>query len=223
MEPMKRSFGVLVIAVVASMAMAGMALAQDHDVPIEQELLTPTVFVDEATGTVYIGIPPEIPDPDNPFECLPVEDPEGEGGEGEGAEPAEGPADIDEGEGGGDDGELVVMHMPGDCIELVIDPDRKMNHGAVVSTVAKGLHPSTLKESGYKKGEIMRCAAKHNKADAKDCTFPVVNGEGEAEGADDGDDDGVEPEAELDKADKPRGKSENARNKDKPNKGKKNR
>lgn len=223
---MKRSFAVIVVALVASMAMAGMALAEGADEPTEQELLKPTVFVDEATGTVYIGIPPEEADPENPWECLPVEDPEGEAvegaeGDGDGEEPAEVPGDIDEGDG--EDGELADMHEPGDCIEFTIDPDRKMNHGAVVSTIAKGLHPSTLKESGYKKGEIMRCVAKHDKAEAKNCTFPVVNGEGGVEGADDGDDP-EEPEVQLDKADKPnKGKSENARNKDKPNKGKKNR
>jgi hypothetical protein len=199
-EPMKRSFAVIVVAVVASMAMAGMALAEGAEEPVEQELLTPTVFVDD-DGTIYIGFPDS-----EDFECPP---------EATTTLPPEAPADIDDGDAEGEEGgEEVELHEPGDCIDFLIDPDREMNHGAVVSTVAKGLHPSTLKESGYKKGEIMRLVAKTGKT-----PDDLV-----AEGADDDDDD--EPKVELDKADKadkPRGKSENARTKDKPNKGKKDR
>ena len=212
---MKRSFGVIIVAVVASMAMAGMALAEDAEETAEREMLTPTVFVDEETGTVYVGLPPTEDDGEDPWKCPPPEEPAEEGGE-----PAEVPADIDEGDGDdGDEGEAVepVMYKPGDCIEFVIEhPSGEMHHGAIVSTVAKGLHPSTLKESGYKKGEIMRLVAKTGK-------LPDLEGLDDDGGDDDDDDgdDGDEPKAEADKPGK--GNSENAKTKDKPNKGKKNR
>ena len=219
---MRRSVGVIVVALVASMTMAGMALAEDGEETTEREMLDYVrveVLEEDVEGETVTTVYVALVSGDMPADCPPVEDPaDGDGDD------AVVPGDIEE---GGEDGDGVVEDEPvvyaaGDCIEWVVDhPSGKTHHGAIVSTIAKNVHPSML--DGIKKGEIMRCVAKYGKDDGKDCTMPVVDGEGADGGDGDGDDGGEEPEVELDKADKPgKGKSENARNKDKPNKGKKN-
>jgi len=212
----KKLFSVLVGALLASMSVAGIALADDTDDTTESMMLTPEVIVDPETGTIYIALPVngELPvcGPEEPEDPEDPEVPEIAGD------------DEDPDDGDGEDPEAVVTYMPGDCIVFVIDhPSGKMHHGAIVSTVAKKLHPSML--NGIKKGEIMRWVAKTGKTD-----------DGE-----DGDDDGeakVKPEkpekvkkekpergnSDKVKEDKPeRGNSENAKNKAKPNRGRKNR
>lgn len=213
METMRRSVGVIVFALVASMTMAGMALAQNAEETTEREMLHSVqvqVVEEDVDGetitTVYVAlVSGELLE-----NCPPVEDPaDGDG------DAAAVPGDIDE---GGEDGDGVVEDEPvvykaGECIKWVVDhPSGKTHHGAIVSTIAKNVHPSML--DGVKKGVIMREVAKTGE-------LPTVDGLDADEGDDD--DGGVEPKAELDKTDKPgKGKSENARNKDKPNKGKKN-
>jgi len=123
--------GVLVVGLVSS------ALASDHndqdlnDAPVD----TPVVTVDEDAGTVTIAIPldGELP------ECAPVDEPA--------AAPDEVVTDED------------IVYAAGDCISLEVEhPSGKLHHGAIVSTVAKNLHPSMI--DGLSKGEIMRIVAK---------------------------------------------------------------
>jgi len=125
------------------MAFVGLAVASEVDDTSEANLSEIMVVVDEDAGTVTIALPVdgELP------ECSDDE-----------SDPAEPVETDDEGQETDDDGHSVT-YAPGDCISLTIDhPSGKVHHGAVVSTVAKSLHPSML--DGIKKGEIMRWVAK---------------------------------------------------------------
>ncbi len=204
---MKRSFAVLVVAVVASMAMAGLALAEDHEEPTEATMVSPLITVDEE-GKMLIAL---RVDADVPLDC--------ESADEEAPDPDALDEVVEEGGEEVEEVEEVVAYGPGDCIELEVDhPSGKMHHGAITSTAAKGIHPSMLKESGLKKGHIMRCVAKLGKTNVGDCPVPE-----DLDVDDAGDDEDAEGEPEA-KKDKPaKGNSENAKNKEKPNKGKKNR
>ena len=194
---MKKSVAVVALALFSTFALAGVALAAESDDSAESAIVTPQVIVDEENGVVLIGLPidGELP------ECS-IEEP---------TDPGDGTSgDADEGEEGeeGDDD----TYSPGDCIEIVIEhPSGKTHHGAIVSSVAKTLHPSML--DGIKKGEIMRYVAKSGKTD---------DGEG-----DDGEGETVDKKDKSEKRDKPANKDKSNRgNKDKadrPNNGKGNR
>ena len=169
---MKKYLGVFVIGLVASMSVAGVALADDHEEAPEATIATPQIIFDEETGTITIGLPLDGEEND----CGP-EEPGGEIAEGgdDGADPTDDAIT--------DDGDEATTYGPGDCIEFVVDhPSGKMHHGAIVSSVAKNLHPSML--DGFKKGEIMRKAARGE----------YVEGEGEAVES--------EPKAKKDKSSK---------------------
>ncbi|MCP3976481.1 MAG: hypothetical protein GY720_18495 [bacterium] len=146
---MRKSFGVIVVALVAAMSFAGVALAEEADGDSESQIAAPVVVVDEESGLVRIAIPidGELPEgclEDDDETLTQDDDAEGDDGD-EAADPEE-----------------TVTYGPGDCIEFVIEhPSGKTHHGAVVSTVAKNLHPSML--NGIKKGEIMRMVAKTGK------------------------------------------------------------
>lgn len=178
---MNRSIGILLVALVAFMSFIGAAVANDDVEEPEGSITTPMIVVDEEAGTITIALPvdgtlPECGDDgDEPGE--PVGDDAGDGNEGEDDEPE--------------------SYGPGDCIDLILDhPSGKTHHGAIVSTVAKSLHPSTL--DGIKKGEIMRWVAKGG-----------------------GDDGGEEPTEEPEEREKPekREKREKPDNSDKPGNG----
>ena len=151
---LKKSMAVVALALFSTFALAGVALAADADDSAESIIVTPQVIVDEANGVVLIGLPidGELP------ECS-VEDPT-DPGDGTSADSTDDSAD-------GEEGDEPVTYAPGDCIEIVIEhPSGKTHHGAIVSTVAKNLHPSML--DGIKKGEIMRWVAKSGKTDDVD-------------------------------------------------------
>lgn len=199
---MKKSFGLLVVAMVASMSFAGVALAEDTEESPEGTMLAPVIIVDEETGTITIGLPAdgEVP------ECGPEEpvDPGGDPGDPVDEAVDEGGDPVDEGGDPGDEGADPETYGPGDCIEFVIEhPSGKMHHGAMVSTVAKNLHPSMLE--GFKKGHIMRHVAKTGKVDDG--------------GDDDDDDDGGASAALKVKKDKPLKAKVEKVEKDKTNRG----
>ena len=186
---MNRSIGILLVALVAFMSFVGAAVANDDVEEPESAITTPMIVVDEDAGTITIALPV---DGTLPEDCLPEDD----GDDGDPAEPA-----ADEGEGVDEgDEEEPESYGPGDCIELILDhPSGKTHHGAVVSTVAKSLHPSML--DGMKKGEIMRWVAKGG-------------------GDDDGDEGEVEPREKPEKPEKREkpDKSDKPGNKDNPGK-----
>ena len=165
------------MALVAFMSFVGAAVATDDVEEPEGAITPPMIVVDEEAGTITIALPVdgELP------EC----------GDDEGAD-----KDADESE----------SYQPGDCIELTLDhPSGKTHHGAVVSTVAKSLHPSML--DGMKKGEIMRWVAKGGNDGGEE--EPREKPEKPAK---------PEKAAKPDNSDKP-GNKDNPGNKDKPGKG----
>lgn len=139
-ETVKKSVGFLALTLVISMLFVGAAVATvgpDHPDTGSQP---PSIVVDEEAGTVTIGLPldGELPD------C--------------GVDGTEPPLQDDEVDGT----DAAMTYGPGDCIEIPIDhPSGKTHHGAIVSTVARNLHPSML--DGIKKGQIMRWVAKHGR------------------------------------------------------------
>ncbi len=122
--------GLMVVALIGGLSLTGIAAANEGGEVAEGALATPRVVVDEENGLVFIGIPivGELP------EC--------------------GPSTTDP----ATDESASAVYGAGDCIEFVIaHPPGKTHHGAIVSTVAKNLHPSML--DGIKKGEITRVVA----------------------------------------------------------------
>ena len=195
---MKKSIGIMLLVLVALMSFVGAAVANGDDVDDpEAAITTPMVVVDEEAGTVTIALPV-----DGELPPCPPEEPGG--GDEPGADGAETAAGDDE-EG--------ASYGPGSCIELTIEhPSGKTHHGAVVSTVAKSLHPSML--DGMKKGEIMRWVAKTGEL-PEDPEGVDEGGEEPAPG-DPGD---VKPgDGKANKPDKP-DKKDNPGNKDNPGKG----
>lgn len=167
---MKRSVGLLIAALVVTMSVAGSALAEDGGDDPAVAIVTPEIIVDLENGTIVIALPVdgELP------ECS-VED---------GGDELVDDAVV----GDPDDESEDASYGPGDCIEFMLDhPSGKTHHGAVVSTVAKNLHPSMLQ--GIKKGEIMRYIANTPK--------PADGGEaGDAERKGDAGNDKTERKAE---------------------------
>lgn len=164
---LKKPSALVAIALVASLSVAGMAAAAESDDGEEGVIVTPQIIVDEQNGLILIGLPVdgELP------EC--------------GDESPEEPGEV---RGDSTDDDAGDAYGPGDCIEIVMNhPSGKTHHGAVVSSVAKSLHPSTL--DGIKKGEIMRYVAKAGKVD-------------DGEGSDDGEASGAKDNVKKDKVKK---------------------
>ncbi len=141
-----RRFTILAISALLALTSLGVAAAGEHDVVEDDPAAdaVPEVVVDVETGRIAIGLPLDGVTP----ECTPTD-----AGDDAEDEPTTDPA------ADGDDALEPVVYTAGDCIEFEIDhPSGKTHHGAVVSTVAKNLHPSML--DGMSKGEIMREVAK---------------------------------------------------------------
>lgn len=179
------------------MSFVGAAVANDEVEDPEGTITTPLILVNEEEGTITIALPMDGMAP----ECG---DEGGDEGGDDGGEPGE-PVD-DEGAEEAEGEDEPESYGPGDCIEFILDhPSGKTHHGAVVSTVAKSLHPSML--DGMKKGEIMRWVAKGGSDD------PTVEPTEETEKP--AKRDKPEKPEKQDKSDKP-GKDDNPGKKDKP-------
>jgi hypothetical protein len=199
-KKLNRSIGILLVALVAFMSFIGAAVANDEAEDPEGAITTPMIVVNEEEGTITIALPKDGTLP----ECGDdAGDPGDPGDPGEPGEPGEPVDDAGAEEADGED--EPESYGPGDCIEFIMDhPSGKTHHGAVVSTVAKSLHPSML--DGMKKGEIMRWVAKGGSDD------PTVEPAEKPEKAEKAEK--AEKSDKQDKSDKP-GKDNNPGKKDK--------
>lgn len=144
-----RRLTAFVAAAALALGTLGVAAAAELEADDVQDDDTPHVVVDLEGGTLTIGLPL---DGDLPACDAGVED---------GTDVATEDDPTVAGEGDDD----APTFAPGDCVTLEFDhPSGKTHHGAVVSTVAKQLHPSML--DGLTKGEIMREIAKIKHVDA---------------------------------------------------------